>query len=53
VLGTPGFGHPGLYKSEIQVSAKVTGRGDAIRKYLSGRELSPIEGIWIWGDSQY
>ena len=31
----------------------VTGRADAIEQYLTGRELDPVEGIWVWSDSAY
>lgn len=31
----------------------VADRADAIEKYLTGRDLDPIEGIWVWSDSQY
>jgi len=28
-------------------------RKEAIEKYLTGRDLSPIEGVWIWPDNSY
>lgn len=31
----------------------VTGRADAIDRYLTGRELDAVEGIWVWSDSGY
>src|SRR5437867_1803390 len=40
--------HP-LSTTPVQVLDRTT----AIERYLAGRELTPIEGIWVWDNNQY
>jgi S1-C subfamily serine protease len=49
----PGFGNADINKPLGELSVKIRDRADAIQKYLSGRELAPIEGVWLWEDNQY
>ena len=50
VFGGPGFGAP-LSKPSPAIGIKD--RSDAITKYLSGKELMSIEGVWVWDDNSY
>lgn len=34
-------------------TAKLFTRQKAIETYLQGRDLSPVEGVWVWSDNQY
>jgi serine protease Do len=49
VFGPTGFGNPSLYSKKID----TRDRADAIAKYLVGRDLASVEGVWIWQDSSY
>src|SRR2546422_388134 len=49
----PGFGNADINIPLGELSVQVRDRADAIQKYLSGRELAPIEGVWLWEDNQY
>lgn len=52
VIGTPGFGEARLYEKPSPAIG-IKNRSDAISKYLSHKELVPIEGVWVWDNNQY
>ena len=52
VIGGPGFGNASIYNKDSVVNG-IKDRGDAISKYLSGKELTPIEGVWVSDNNQY
>lgn len=52
VIGTPGFGEAKLYEKPSPVIA-IKDRSDAIGKFLTEKELAPIEGVWIWDSNHY
>lgn len=52
VIGGPGFGEARLYERP-STAFGIKDRSDAITKYLSGKELTPIEGVWVWENNNY
>ena len=52
VIGTPGFGSATLY-AKPSPAIVIKDRPDVITKYFSQRELTPIEGIWVWDNNHY
>jgi len=52
VIGGPGFGNASIY-NKPSVAIGIKDRSNAIAKYLSGKELTPIEGVWVWDDNHY
>lgn len=49
VIGGTGFGNPSLYSKTIGIK----NRSEIIAKNLSNRELSPIEGVWVWSTNEF
>src|SRR6185369_12507060 len=52
VVGGPGFGAASLYEKPSPAIG-IKNRSDVINKYFAQRELSPIEGVWVWDNNQY
>ena len=52
VVGGPGFGNASIY-SKAPLAVGINNRSDAITKYLSGKDLASIEGVWVWDNNQY
>jgi S1-C subfamily serine protease len=59
VFGGPGFGGAGRYGKPSSIDAEISraigikDRSDVISKYLSHKELAPIEGVWVWENNNY
>ena len=51
-FGNPGFGEATLYEKPSPAIG-IKDRSDAITKYLSNKELAPIEGVWVWDNNHY
>ncbi len=47
VIGGPGFGAATLY-AKPSPAIGIKDRSDVISKYFAQKELSPIEGVWVW-----
>jgi len=52
VIGGSGFGEATLYEKPSP-AIEIKDRSDAITKYLSSKELTPIEGVWVWDNNTY
>lgn len=52
VVGGSGFGHADAYDYS-SARIKIKDRSEAIRTYLSEKELTPIQGAWVQGDNAY
>jgi S1-C subfamily serine protease len=52
VIGAPGFGNGSLY-DKPPAAILIQDRIAAISTYLSGKELEPIEGVWVWDNNDY
>lgn len=55
VVGFPGFGvkEPKTESATVAEAIQIQDRPDAILRFLSKKNLAPIEGVWIWGDSSH
>lgn len=52
VFGGPGFGDAKLYQKPSPAIG-IKDRSDAIDKYFAHKELTPIEGVWVWDNNHY
>lgn len=52
VIGGSGFGNADAY-NYTSAFIKIKDRSEAIRTYLSEKELTPIQGAWVQGNNAY
>lgn len=55
VFGFHGFGYkkPPTEAESAAVAIHIKNRSAAISQFLSDKNLAPIEGVWVWGDSSH